>query len=122
MALLAVAGGQVLDSLADLVEAHRGVRSDGEVVPAMDELASAQTAQAFADITGDAERAGKLVFSPRSLALGVQHEVEYGAVEERVLLQPLWDTVCVHGELQLLVPRRRGSSRCRRRHQFSVVD
>jgi hypothetical protein len=25
-----------------------------------------------------------------------------------VLLQSLWDTVCVHGELRLLVPRRRG--------------
>ena len=68
--------------------------------------------------TGDAERAVKLVFGPQSLALGVQHQVEYGAVGERALLQPLWGTVFVHGELRLLVPRRRGQ---RRAPTFSVV-
>jgi hypothetical protein len=44
----------------------------------------------------------------RPLALNVQHEVEHSPIEQGVLLQPFLGTVFVHGELPLLVSRRRG--------------
>ncbi|MGP0100391.1 MAG: hypothetical protein ACLPUT_02075 [Solirubrobacteraceae bacterium] len=71
MALAGVAGAEAVGGLGDLVEAHRGVRRDGEVVPAVDELAGAQTPEAVADIAGDADGAGDLVFGPRPLPVEI---------------------------------------------------
>lgn len=62
---------ETIAALSDHVEAHREMRRDGEVVPAVDELRGAQASETVADIAGGVDGAGDhLSITARCLAVG----------------------------------------------------